>query len=119
MVVRRAICGGRRRRWEETRLSARLVGGLVHFGFHLGGLADRVGQLDDQIIIKVVLVGRLGLLCDAGANYLTLDALTPSCCCRSWHRWRGSIRQATLVSVLNGLSIAAVLRDLRASVTFV
>ena len=80
MVVRRAICGGRRRRWEETRLSARLVRGLVHFCLHLGGLADWVGQLDDQIIIKVVLIRRLGLFSDAGANYLTLDAFTPSSC---------------------------------------
>ena len=119
MVVRRAICGGRRRRWEETRLSARLVRGLVHFGLHLGGLADWVGQLDDQIIIKVVLIRRLRLLCDAGANNLALDALATSGRRRGWHRWRWPVVQTALVSVLDGLSVAAVLRYLGACITLI
>lgn len=51
MVIRRTICGGGGRGGEKRGLRARLVGGLVHFGFHIGRLADGVAQLHDQVVI--------------------------------------------------------------------
>ena len=59
VVIRRTICSGCGRRWEEACLSTSFVRSLVHLGFDIGWLSNRVGQLDDQIIIKVVLIRRL------------------------------------------------------------
>ena len=85
MIVGGAICGCSRSRWEEAGFGASLVGSLVHFGFHLGWLADRIRELHDQIIIKVVFVGRLRLLRDARPDNLTFDALPTPRCVRTGH----------------------------------
>ena len=51
VIVAGAIGGRGRRRGEEARLRAGLVGGLVHLGLHILGLADRISELHDQIMV--------------------------------------------------------------------
>ena len=67
----------------------------------------------------MVLIGRLGLLRDARSDDLALDSLAPTCSRRGWHGRRGAVREATLVSVLDSLSVTAMLGHLRASVALI
>ena len=76
MVIRRTIggcCGGR---WEEACLCTSFVGSLVHLGFNISWLSNRVGQLHDQIIIKVVLIRRLRLFRNSRSYNFAFDALS-------------------------------------------
>ena len=112
MVIRRTICSGCGRRWEEACLSTSFVGSLVHLGFDIGWLSNRVGQLDDQIIIKVVLIRRLRLLRDTRSYNFAFDALSATGSSRRRNRGRRTRCEAALVAIFNGMSLTAVLGHL-------
>ena len=85
----RGSVGGRSgRRWEERGLGAGLVGRLVHLVLDVGRLPDRIGELDDEVVVQVVLIWGYGLFSNSRTNDLAFDAVSAiRCSCRRWDCW--------------------------------
>ena len=86
MVIGGAVCSCGGCRGEEASFGTSLVGSLIHLGLHFNGwLSDRVSQLDDQIIIKVVAIWRFRLFRNTGPDDFAFGAFTSSGSRRLWN----------------------------------
>lgn len=73
--MRGPVSGCSCRRWEERSLGACLVGGLVHLVLDVSWLANRVSELDNEVVVQVVLIWRLRLFSNSGTDDFTFDTL--------------------------------------------
>ena len=59
-----------------------LVAGVVHLGCDVSRPPDRLGQLDDQVVVDLILVGGVALLRNPLLEHLVTQLLIPVSRCR-------------------------------------
>ena len=116
IIVRGPIGGGSCSRGEEACLGASLVGCCIHLVFDVSWLSDGICQLDNEIIIQMVFIWRLGLFSNPWSYYLSFAPVrSPWVGGGRWNSWWRCILKAVICFVFNCLSVSPSFWNFRAT----